>query len=272
MHLSLRSIALFLLLGCSATALNARGVGACAVERTGAPPVLVELFTATGCGDCVAADRWLSRTQRQRSNRDVLALAYHINYWDNQGWRDPFAHEEYVALQSLLRAQSGRRELFVPQIFVNRQEFALWEALQQQWEAAEGAGDLAALEALERSSTLPAGRNTGFTLRVERAAGAEEYRATLGMAHDFPANETLGGFWAVSEDALRSVPQAGENFGRRLQMDAVVRQLVWLPQFTLKKAPLLRFRPGKLGARQALSLVIFSMESGELLQALRLPC
>ena len=60
-------------------------VAAIAAER----PVVVELFTSQGCSSCPPANAYLNELSRDR--RDVLALAFHVTYWDRLGWKDPFS-------------------------------------------------------------------------------------------------------------------------------------------------------------------------------------
>ena len=50
-------------------------------------PVVVELFTSQGCSSCPPANAYLNELSRDR--RDVLALAFHVTYWDRLGWKDP---------------------------------------------------------------------------------------------------------------------------------------------------------------------------------------
>jgi hypothetical protein len=60
-------------------------VASLAAER----PVVVELFTSQGCSSCPPADAYLRELTKDR--RDVLALAFHVTYWDRLGWKDPFS-------------------------------------------------------------------------------------------------------------------------------------------------------------------------------------
>src|ERR1700759_1239679 len=62
-------------------------VAAVAADR----PVVVELFTSQGCSSCPPANAYLNDLVRDRS--DVLALAFHVTYWDRLGWKDPFSIE-----------------------------------------------------------------------------------------------------------------------------------------------------------------------------------
>ncbi|HEX3885460.1 MAG TPA: DUF1223 domain-containing protein [Stellaceae bacterium] len=82
-------------------------------------PVVVELFTSQGCSSCPPADALLD----QLSHRDgVLALGYHIDYWDNLGWTDPFSSPEATARQRAYAARFDRGQIFTPQIVVDGKE------------------------------------------------------------------------------------------------------------------------------------------------------
>ena len=52
-------------------------------------PVVVELFTSQGCSSCPPANVYLNELSKRPS--DVLALAFHVTYWDYLGWKDPFS-------------------------------------------------------------------------------------------------------------------------------------------------------------------------------------
>jgi hypothetical protein len=85
---------------------------AVAAER----PVVVELFTSQGCSSCPPADAYLVELSKGR--RDVLPLAFHVTYWDQLGWKDPFSLPSATERQS----QYGRRfgdGSYTPQIVVD---------------------------------------------------------------------------------------------------------------------------------------------------------
>src|SRR5260370_23772300 len=69
-----------LLAGVASSAAMARGAEA--------PPVVVEFFTSQGCSSCPPADNFLGELAQRA---DVLALAFHVDYWNYIGWTDPFA-------------------------------------------------------------------------------------------------------------------------------------------------------------------------------------
>ncbi|WMT86459.1 DUF1223 domain-containing protein [Pelagibacterium sp. 26DY04] len=80
------------------------------------PNAVVELFTSQGCPPCPAADQLLSRMSDENN---VIALAYHVNYWDYTGWADTFAISANGELQKAYASASGTNRLYTPQMIVN---------------------------------------------------------------------------------------------------------------------------------------------------------
>jgi hypothetical protein len=79
-------------------------------------PVVLELFTSQGCNSCPPADRYLE----QLSGRsDVVALAFHVDYWDDLGWRDRFALAQSVERQNIYAHNLHRASVYTPQIVVD---------------------------------------------------------------------------------------------------------------------------------------------------------
>src|ERR1700730_16755717 len=68
-------------------------------------PAVVELFTSEGCSSCPPAETYIGELAQRR---DVLALAFHVDYWDDLGWRDRFGLPEAVQRQ---RASAKRLRL-----------------------------------------------------------------------------------------------------------------------------------------------------------------
>lgn len=89
----------------------------CSGQAIAEPPPLkvIELFTSQGCSSCPPADALLSELSQEP---DILALSYHINYWDYIGWKDPFASEESTHRQRAYNQALGRRNVFTPQMIV----------------------------------------------------------------------------------------------------------------------------------------------------------
>ena len=99
-------------------------VAAVCEARSGArPPAVVELYTSEGCSSCPPADRWLSTL---KSGDQVLALSFHVNYWNHLGWRDPFATPETTARQYRLKEALGGKYVYTPQVVLNGLDHRQW--------------------------------------------------------------------------------------------------------------------------------------------------
>lgn len=79
-------------------------------------PVVVELFTSQGCSSCPPADALLGEFAKQDN---VIALAYHVDYWDDLGWRDLFSIPEAMRRQSSYARRLSGAGAFTPQGVVN---------------------------------------------------------------------------------------------------------------------------------------------------------
>jgi hypothetical protein len=90
----------------------------CCVAVTNAQPrpVVVELFTSQGCSSCPPADAYVGRLS---ARSDVLALAFHVDYWDDLGWRDRFALPQSVERQRIYARNLGRSSVYTPQLVVD---------------------------------------------------------------------------------------------------------------------------------------------------------
>ncbi|MVA96464.1 DUF1223 domain-containing protein [Nitratireductor sp. CAU 1489] len=85
-------------------------------EEQARPRGVVELFTSQGCNSCPKADAYLGELAR---SGDVVALAYHVDYWDYLGWRDTMATADNTGRQSEYARALGERSVYTPQAVVN---------------------------------------------------------------------------------------------------------------------------------------------------------
>eukprot|EP01035_Chromulina_nebulosa_P060700 gene60700-83037_t len=79
-------------------------------------PVVVELFTSQGCSSCPPADELL-HALAQRG--EVLALAFHVTYWDRLGWKDRWSLPEATARQRAYSRQAGSGQIYTPQMMID---------------------------------------------------------------------------------------------------------------------------------------------------------
>ncbi|WP_201463497.1 DUF1223 domain-containing protein [Brevundimonas aurantiaca] len=80
------------------------------------PPVVVELFTAQGCGACLEAN---ATVERAAAEPRVIALTYGVDYWDYLGWTDTFAKPEFSQRQRAYRAALRQRGVSTPQVVID---------------------------------------------------------------------------------------------------------------------------------------------------------
>ena len=80
------------------------------------PKAVVELFTSQGCSSCVPADAYFEELVERE---DVLALSFHVDYWDYLGWRDTLGDPANTARQREYAEVRGSRRIYTPQMIVN---------------------------------------------------------------------------------------------------------------------------------------------------------
>jgi hypothetical protein len=205
---------------------------------------VVELYTSEGCSSCPPADRWLS-TLKTRDG--VLALAFHVSYWNHLGWLDRFATAETTARQHQIRAALGNAYVYTPQVLVNGQDERGWRG--------RSARSLPGLPA----KGAPA-------LRLTRKG--DEVTARIEASH---VPQTLAGYWAVLADGLSSKVTRGENVGETLRHDHVVSHYQPVAPWSSAQAHRLRLHwPAVQGQRVA--FVVTDRSGGRPLQALDLTC
>ncbi|HEY4161441.1 MAG TPA: DUF1223 domain-containing protein [Dongiaceae bacterium] len=83
--------------------------------ETESRPVVVELYTSQGCSSCPLADTYIGQLARRK---DVLALSFHVDYWDYIGWKDKFADPAYVGRQRAYAMTLGHHMVYTPQVVV----------------------------------------------------------------------------------------------------------------------------------------------------------
>jgi hypothetical protein len=170
--------------------------------RAGPPgPVVVELFTSQGCSSCPPAEALLSELVRSRA--DVLALSFHVTYWNDLGWRDPFSLAEATARQRRY-ARLLPAEVYTPQMVIDGTRDVV---------GSDRAGVLAAITAAAAS------RRAAPDLGITRQDG----QAVIAVgAGEGAADLVLVGY----DREHRTAVGRGENAGRTLTESNIVRSFV----------------------------------------------
>lgn len=179
------------------------GVASSAAMAQGddAPPVVVELFTSQGCSSCPPADNFLGELAQRP---DVLALAFHVDYWNYIGWTDPFASKLATQRQRDYSQRLALRYVYTPQMVIN----GVAEGVGAEPDTINPLIKAAAADNTPRAVTaLSRGRDGRLTVHIDAGSPPE------------PASIWLVGF--DREHATRVLH--GENEGRTLKDYQVVR-------------------------------------------------
>jgi hypothetical protein len=191
-------------------------------QTTSRPVALLELYTSEGCSSCPPAESWLSRLKSSpRLWTDFVPLAFHVDYWDNEAWRDPWSSKEFTGRQRIYAGIWRSPTIYTPEFVLHGKEWRDWR------KAKDG----------PKSWGLGAG-----TVSVSSGDG-KRWRArfvpSLVVQSEYRIEAALLAFDAVSE------VKGGENRGRTLHHDFVVTAMTsatlmkegaqWIGAFTLEE-------------------------------------
>ena len=115
------SIGLALISWCFAS----HGVGQ--TFRNGGETQLIEVFTSEGCSSCPPADRWLYKQGKKPGLfTSFVGIGYHVDYWNDLGWRDPFSHQSFSRRQHLYYKRKRLQSVATPTVLVDGKPFRGW--------------------------------------------------------------------------------------------------------------------------------------------------
>jgi hypothetical protein len=80
---------------------------------------VIELFTSEGCSSCPPADAVIEKIEKESSGKPVYILAFHVDYWDHDGWKDVFSSADYTSRQKQYARWLGVPQIYTPQAVVN---------------------------------------------------------------------------------------------------------------------------------------------------------
>ena len=159
---------------------------------------LLELYTSEGCSSCPPADRWLSRLKTDaRLWRDVVPVAFHVDYWNGLGWSDRFSAQRYTQRQYRYRQHRLTSGVYTPGFIYNGHEWRGWF----------------------NGDPLPVnGRHTVGVLKA--TLDRDSIRADFSPLQGGDEKLVLNIAWLAFNQS--TVVKAGENNGRTLKHDFVV--------------------------------------------------
>ena len=190
----MRTLLLLGLFGCASAAGEPR------VADEG--PVVIELFTSQGCSSCPPADALLNKLARggELGGRRLAPLAFHVDYWNDLGWPDPYSQPGWTVRQQAYAHALGDERVYTPELVV-----------------AGGAGMVGSQSGNVARAIAAAPKQRA----IAATATWEDARVTI--AATAPADADV---WvAIWQDGTRTAVPRGENSGETLVGDRVVRKL-----------------------------------------------
>ena len=180
----------------------------CAIAQT-PTPVLVELFTSEGCSSCPPADAFLRTLDSTQpiQGAQLIVLGEHVDYWDDQGWRDIYSDHNFTVRQDNYVNRMGLKSSYTPQIIVDG--------------SAECSGNdpKRAIDAIEKARA-----QSKVPLQISSATVANGKLSAHIESDTLPANAEV--FVALALDRAESQVLRGENSGHHLEHVAVARNFV----------------------------------------------
>jgi hypothetical protein len=231
----------------------------CAAKSTARTAALVELYTSEGCSSCPPADRWLSSLDVGARDA-VVPLALHVDYWDYIGWKDPFAKHAFAARQKRIAAVQHSSFVYTPQVMLQGKDFRGWDS--EEFD-----------RAVARINAQPA--KAAIALAIERVR-SDSLRVEATAQLTDPARRGAAALYlAVYQNKLISRVRAGENQGRTLAHDFVVRDWVGPIEFGadghVRDGRDLPLPPESAAKDSGVAAFVQDRSTAEVLQALLLP-
>jgi hypothetical protein len=204
---------------------------------------LLELYTSEGCSSCPPAEKWLSRLKTSpRLWKEFVPVAFHVDYWDYLGWRDPWSAKEFSDRQRAYAQHWRSESVYTPAVVLDGKEWRDWSA--------QADGPPLASRQSGILTVKSAGSNRWDVTFAPTKAGSENYQAHA----------------ALLASSLHSDVKAGENRGRRLDHDFIALSVVETPlgntngvsQGTLELPPVTQ------GKDSHLALAVWITKAGQL--------
>lgn len=215
-------------------------------------PVLVELFTSEGCSSCPPADDLLARLDALQpiSGAQLIVLSEHVDYWNHDGWVDPFSSASITERQSSYERVLGVNSPFTPQFLVDGTAQLQANDAQKVLAALQQARSTPKIAVRLLSAAVQNANPLVIQGRVEADANPEKHKADVLVA--------------VALDHAESQVARGENSGRHLSHVAVVADLTKVGKLESGKSLAQDFRVKlKLPApAKTIRLIVFVQESG----------
>lgn len=175
--------------------------------------VVLELFTSQGCSSCPPADRILSALGKGKGDPGgvVVPLAFHVDYWNSIGWKDPFSSSQWSNRQRAYAGAWSSSQVYTPQLVLNGRTHVVGSSEQRIRQ------EIARQLAVKSSGSV--------AIRSVRQVGSELMIALDASLDDALRGRTADVFVVVFENGVTTAVTRGENSGKKLVNDHIVRSM-----------------------------------------------
>lgn len=178
------------------------------------PVAVLELFTSQGCSSCPSADKLLTALGSDRTLRGkIVPLAFHVDYWNRLGWSDPFSSADWSRRQNSYAQAFRASQVYTPQIVVNGATEAV------------GSDSAAIRRQIDAALRVPPPAQVRLTVTKPANASGKVDVALDARAGSAIKSGRLNLMVALFENGVITDVVKGENSGRKLRNDFVVRKL-----------------------------------------------
>jgi len=192
-------------------------------------PVVLELFTSEGCSSCPPADALLMKLEQPGAvaGAEIIALAEHVDYWNDLGWNDRFSSHALTRRQGQYASRFSLNSVYTPQLVIDGR----FETV--------GSDSAVVLRKIAQAATKPKPAKISLIWKTYATASLPESKggAADTADNDLPGSRSLAidvhqagpgharVFLALTESGLSTSVAGGENGGRVLHHPALVRSL-----------------------------------------------
>ena len=171
--------------------------------------LLVELYTSEGCSSCPPAEKWMNTLiDDSQLWQQFVPVAFHVDYWDYIGWKDPYANPRYTQRQRAIARANGQSTIYTPEFVVD---------------GVEARGSRSIGDQVTQTYDSPAEADMVLTLSEVTGGNFTAEVKVDALRHVGEENAEL--YLVIYESGLQSDVNAGENVGKKLSHDYVVRYL-----------------------------------------------
>lgn len=207
---AIASFSVALLIALAVSPMSAQTAGA---QSSAATPILIELFTSEGCSSCPPADALVQQLQHTQpvNGAQLIVLSEHVDYWDHDGWKDPYSSSAITDRQIAYVRALGLKEPYTPQLIADGSKELLGSEAQM-------------LQLLQKDAADPAPLSVRLDAVKVDGGNAPEVQGRVNIS-GAPEKHSGDVYLAVALGHAQSQVLAGENSGKQLTYIDVVQEI-----------------------------------------------